>query len=595
MIEHLLEEVLDKSRSCRYRLSMNKRIKNLKTSLSLVVMAMLILVNCPSNGSNGNSATGLILRSSVPAEGAIHPSNSRISLSYSEAIVKGTGLITLSTPGASSPIDINVSSSQVDIAGMTAIIDPGSTLTVGAAYTLTFPTGVFKAALGGEVAAAHNLTFTATTMDSSAPTVMSIVPVASATNVNPDPPADIIITFNEAVIKGTGMITFDPMGGTANSIDVSSSQVSIAGAVVTIRLETALEPSRQYTLTISSNTIVDLAGNPAVFNPISFMTGADTGGPMVLSTVPADLAADVNATADIVVTFHEAVIKGTGMITLTPLFGSVISIDVTSEQVTIAGAVVTIRTGTDLESNLQYTLTIPAGAFMDASGNQALITARSFITADTTVPDLRILPVEGSTGVPRNTDILLFSNEQLVKGTGVITITPSSGMPIMVNVASTQVTIRPGLVRIRLGSDLASMVQYSVTIPAGSFADIAGNQAEEATASFTTGENKSVPRLLNTVPANLATDVDPAANIVVTFAEVVQKGIGMITIVPLFGNVIMVDVASPQVTIAGAVVTINPSIDLASNLPYTLVIPSVAFENSEGDSPLATVISFTTR
>ncbi len=111
MIEHLLEEVFDKSRSCRYRLSMNKRIKNLKTSLSLLVMAILMLFNCPSNGSNGNSATGLILRSSVPAEGAIHPSNSRISLSYSEAIVKGTGLITLSTPGASSPIDINVSSS----------------------------------------------------------------------------------------------------------------------------------------------------------------------------------------------------------------------------------------------------------------------------------------------------------------------------------------------------------------------------------------------------------------------------------------------------------------------------------------------------
>ncbi len=479
---------------------------------------------------------------------------------------------------------------------MTAIIDPGSTLTVGAAYTLTFPTGVFKAALGGEVAAAHNFTFTATTMDSSAPTVMSIVPVASATNVNPDPPADIIITFNEAVIKGTGMITFDPMGGTANSIDVSSSQVSIAGAVVTIRLETALKPSQQYTLTISSNTIVDLAGNPAVFNPISFMTGADTGGPMVLSTVPADLAADVNATADIVVTFHEEVQKGTGMITLTPLFGSVINIDVTSAQVTISGAVVTIRTGTDLGSNLQYTLTIPAGAFMDASGNQALITARSFITADTTVPELRILPVEGSTGVPRDTDILLFSNEQLVKGTGVITIAPPApGDTLMVDVASAQVTIRPGLVRIRLGSDLASLVEYSVTIPAGSFADIAGNQAEEATASFTTGENKAGPRLLNTVPANLATDVDPAANIVVTFAEVVQKGIGMITIVPLFGNVIMVDVASSQVTIAGAVVTINPSVDLASNLPYTLVIPSVAFVNSEGDSPLATVISFTTR
>ena len=595
MIEHLLEEVFDKSRSCRYRLSMNKRIKNLKTSLSLVVMAILMLFNCPSNGSNGNSATGLILRSSVPAEGAIHPSNSRISLSYSEEIVKGTGLITLSTPGASSPIDINVSSSQVDIAGMTAIIDSGSTLTVGAAYTLTFPTGVFKAALGGEVAAAHNFTFTATTMDSSAPTVMSIVPVASATNVNPDPPADIIITFNEVVIKGTGMITFDPMGGTANSIDVSSSQVSIAGAVVTIRLETALEPSRQYTLTISSNTIVDLAVNPAVFNPISFMTGADTGGPMVLSTVPADLAADVNATADIVVTFHEAVIKGTGMITLTPLFGSVISIDVTSAQVTISGAVVTISTGTDLESNLQYTLAIPAGAFMDASGNQALITARSFITADTTVPELRILPVEESTGVPRDTDILLFSNEQLVKGTGVITIASSGGTPIMVDVASAQVTITPGLVRILLGSDLESLLQYSVTIPAGSFADLAGNPADEATASFTTGENKAGPRLLNTVPANLATDVDPAANIVVTFAEVVQKGTGMITIVPLFGNVIMVDVASSQVTIAGAVVTINPSIDLASNLPHTLVIPSVAFENSEGDSPLATVILFTTR
>jgi len=84
----------------------------------------------------------------------------------------------------------------------------------------------------------------------------------------------------------------------------------------------------------------------------------DTAAPLLVSTVPAENATNASANGTITLSFNERVKAGTGAITLgstvlTPVFGST----------TVSFAY------TKLQYNTDYTLTVPAGALTDMSGN----------------------------------------------------------------------------------------------------------------------------------------------------------------------------------------------------------------------------------
>ena len=237
------------------------------------------------------------------------------------------------------------------------------------------------------------------------------VPVAGATDFPAN--SNIILTYSEAVLAGTGSITLTPTmpaGGTAITIAVGSAQVSVSGAVVIIAPTDDptenLGLNTDYTLTVPAGAFMDAAGNSAAELTLSFTTAApDTTAPTITSSVPAANTSVFLVGENIVLTYNELVQAGTGEITLTPTMpaGTAITIAVTDAQVSIAGAVVTINPTADLELSTEYTLTVPAGAIVDASGNTRVEFTLTFTTAaaaDTTLPTVvSTVPAQNDTAV----------------------------------------------------------------------------------------------------------------------------------------------------------------------------------------------------
>ena len=133
-------------------------------------------------------------------------------------------------------------------------------------------------------------------------------------------------------------------------------------------------------------------------NTVNF--AVDTTGPTVSTLNPTDGAAGVTIGQDLVVTFNEAVQKGTGNITIhLAADNSVVqTIDVTSANVTVSGAQVTINPPADLALNTAYYVNIAAGAFKDTNGNNfAGITDATTWNFTTSAPTItKISAIQGS-------------------------------------------------------------------------------------------------------------------------------------------------------------------------------------------------------
>jgi len=87
-------------------------------------------------------------------------------------------------------------------------------------------------------------------------------------------------------------------------------------------------------------------------------------------------------------------------------------------------------------------------------------------------------------------------------------------------------------------------------------------------------------------PADGATGVAPDTNLVLTFDDNMAKGTGNITIKRYSDDSIFeqIDVTSANVTISGAEVTINPSVDFDSGTGYYVLIDATALADDDGNS-----------
>ncbi len=302
--------------------------------------------------------------------------SSNIILTYDEPVQTGTGNITI-TPSGGAAITIDVTGTQVSFFGATVTINPTADLAVSTTYALSIPAGAIQD-LADNPAGIVDLSFS--TAAAINPVVISSMPVSGETGFPID--ENIVLTFSEALPTRSlrTNLTITPMGGGMPiTIAVGDAQVSIAGAVVTIDPSNNLAVSTTYTLTIPAGAFLNGNFRDSVEITLSFTT-APVLAPRVISSVPAEGAAIVDRpNARIVLTFNEAVVKGTGIISLNISEGFVIPIptfDVaTSPLVTISddGTVVTIDISStpwrSKENPRPNALTIPATAFVDEDGN----------------------------------------------------------------------------------------------------------------------------------------------------------------------------------------------------------------------------------
>ncbi len=218
------------------------------------------------------------------------------------------------------------------------------------------------------------------------PLVVSFDPADSSTDVSLS--TNFTVTFNETIKKGTGNITIrNVTDGTNTTISVTdTSQVTVGGTVMTINPTGVLLGNRNYAILMPAGVVKDSVNNnfPGISleTTWNFTSGASDAIPPAITTLsPADDATGVGLASNLVATFNEEIVKGTGNITLRNLTESTdVLIPVTdANQVSISGMVLTVNPGIAMDPNKDYAIRMDAGAIDDKSGN-----AFGGITNDTT-------------------------------------------------------------------------------------------------------------------------------------------------------------------------------------------------------------------
>lgn len=324
--------------------------------------------------------------------------------------------------------------------------------------------------------------------DTNAPTIAMLSPTNNATGVAPE--ADLAITFDEPVQKGSGDIVIKESGGSVfETIDVAS--VTVSGAVVTINPVSDLEYGTNYYVEIDSGAIKDIATTNNDFAGISGSATwsftaelADTTAPTFTELSPTNNATGVAPNSGLAITFDEDVQKGSGDIVIKESGGSTFeTIDVASANVTVSGAVVTIDPSSDLGYGTNYYVEIASGAVKDLGGPTpndftGIIgdSTWSFMTElpDTTAPTFTELsPANSATGVAPAGDLAITFDEPVQKGSGDIVIKEVGGsMFETIDVGSTKVTVSGTVVTINPAGDMDPLTEYYVEIASGAIEDV---------------------------------------------------------------------------------------------------------------------------
>jgi methionine-rich copper-binding protein CopC len=222
-----------------------------------------------------------------------------------------------------------------------------------------------------------------------------------------------------------------------------------------------------------------------------------TAAPVIVGTSPADDATNVAAGANLVATFTEPVVAGTGNITLhlTSNDSVVETFDVTTD-VTFSGQDLIIDPASNLTPGAGYYIRIAATAVIDTSGGDSFAGITDSTTwnfeIDSTPPSIATLsPADNANGVQLDSNLVVTFDEAVAAGTGNITLHLASNDSVVetfdvtadVVISGSDLTINPT-------SDLTSGVGYYVQIADTAIDDTSGNSfagiADTTTWNFNT-------------------------------------------------------------------------------------------------------------
>lgn len=422
----------------------------------------------------------------TPADGAIEVAKAaNVVLSFSEAIQRGAGLITLKTAANTVVETFDIAnSSKVTISGATLTINPTLDLLNNTQYYVTFPAGVVKDAAGNRYAGTSTYDFKTVVGDITPPTITRFTPVDGAVEVAKT--SNITFTFNETIRRGDGLITLKTAAGAVvETFDAATSnRVTLSGGNLILNPTADLLNNTQYQVSVSAGAIKDVAGNAfAGTNTYDFKTVVgDIVPPSLVRFSPADGAVNVAVGANIVLGFNENIKRGEGSILLKTAAGAVVETFnvANSSNITVSGSSLTINPTVNLDNYTQYYVSFDAGAIKDMAGN-------SFSGANTydfkTIQEkiaptvVSFLPIDGAINVDTNANIALNFSEAIARGIGKITLKTANGtIKETFDIAtSNKITISGNTLTIDPSVDLANNTQYYVTLAAGTVKDLAGN------------------------------------------------------------------------------------------------------------------------
>src|SRR4051794_14182209 len=325
--------------------------------------------------------------------------------------------------------------------------------------------------------------------DTTPPTVTARVPAANATGVAVS--ANTTATFSEAV-QGVDASSF-ALRNTATGAAVPAAVTRNGTTNQYVLNPTAnLTAGTQYTATLTGGpaAIRYAANNSLVTVSSAFTTAAapaDTTAPTVTSRAPAVNATNVGPTPNVTATFNEAVqgVDGTTFTLVNAATGAVVPA-VVSRNGTTNQWILNPDASFTMDTRYTATLTGGTGAIRDLANNPLVTTSWTFLTGPIPAVSART-PAVNATAVSRTANVTATFSEA-VQGVSATTFTlqPVGGAAVTATVTRNGTTNQWVL---DPSATLLAGTQYTVTITGGAngVKDLAGNPANTATWTFTTG------------------------------------------------------------------------------------------------------------
>ena len=531
--------------------------------------------------------TGPVVSNLAPADDASGVLVVRdLVVTFDEDIVAGPGSITITNLTDALGTVIPVSNAQVSVVGSVLTIDPTADLEPLKDYAVLIDTNAVKDLNGNPFAGITNNTtwnFTTGEPDITAPTVTALAPADDAVDVATD--ADLAITFDEDVRKGTGNIEIRESIGDAvvETIDVTSAAVMIGGADVTVNPIGDLAAITGYYVEIAPGAIEDLSGNPfAGIAGKSAWNFTTREGVISYHEVSNDADSGISSNK----TYTHAIDFGSGGAATVNgvVFGTDVNVATNGRANSgsrtygpnphpgnappaVTGAI------TDLFKDFRYNG--PDRGYIELTG---LVAGRAY--------DLRLY--DRSYGY--ETSARTYYAGYDLGGDGSVEFTTPK---IDQNRAALS---PPGL-----SGDVSWAMSYVYRADASGTIRVIIDLADDQTGTYhlygLTNEelpDTAGPRMVTLSPADDATGVLVVRDLVVTFDEDVVAGPGSIAITNLTDATgIVIPASNAQVTVAGPVLTIDPTADLDPLKQYAVLIDTNALVDLAGN-PFGGITNSTT-
>ena len=292
------------------------------------------------------------------------------------------------------------------------------------------------------------------------------------------------------------------------------------------------------------------------------------------SRVPVVNARSISQTANISATFSEPVINVTAS-----------SFSLRSQTATVAAAVTyasganvaTLNPSSTLAADTLYTVTVTG--VRDIAGNVIAGTSWSFQSGPAPTI-IAAVPRADARAISRTANVTVTFSEPVTK-VSTTTITMKTGTTLVPAAVTYDATTRTATLNptATLGADRLFSVNVSGLL------DAVGNPLVPTSWSFTSGP---VPTITSVSPASGATSVSRTANATATFSEAII-GVSASTVKLTNASTGTVITAVRNFNSTTKVLTINPSVTLASNTLYRVTITggTSAVRDAAGN-PLAT-------
>ena len=333
--------------------------------------------------------------------------NSIIDIEFAENIQESIGYITVQPPilligtSTASATTIPVPSVDVSVSGAKLTLTPPSctppcvrsdVFAEETVYTVSFDAGVIQNLAGTDSNAAFSVQFT--TGDFTAPVLLTSSPADDTPNVAVT--SSIVFTFSENIqVNAAASFIWQiqdkhgEQSPTTYSAPCNDAQVSVSGAVATITILASnfpLLPCQWYQVVYAAQCFTDTSTNLNYVAALPSTDYYDWWTSCITAYSPAIGTYGVPINSDIILTFSEAIVRGTGNIIFTPLGEASQSYDVTDTarvlidstqtQVTIVGDVspnyLCLSLGSDMQKckGKPVDITIAAGVFtrVDTTG-----------------------------------------------------------------------------------------------------------------------------------------------------------------------------------------------------------------------------------